>query len=103
MCDPEDPHCGYGGVDNSPEAYADPSPLAIIGEEEEDPSYPGPANYGPDSPAIWLPEEDAGDGLVSITSMYCMRIVLPCSLPRCDSHTGHLIETKSLLGSLRSP
>ena len=31
VCDPEDAHCGYGGVDTSPEAYADPSPLAIIG------------------------------------------------------------------------
>jgi hypothetical protein len=100
VCDPEDPHCGYGGVDNSPQAYADPSPLAIIGEKctEEnawDCPYPGPANYGPDSPAIWLPEEDAGDGLVSFTSMRCMRIVLPCSLPRCDSHISHLIETRS--------
>mmetsp|Transcript_45648 Transcript_45648/g.103956 ORF Transcript_45648/g.103956 Transcript_45648/m.103956 type:complete len:180 (-) Transcript_45648:58-597(-) len=69
VCDPEDPHCGYGGVDNSPEAYADPSPLAIIGEKclEEnawDCPFPGPMNYGPDSPATWLPEEDAGDGLV---------------------------------------
>jgi hypothetical protein len=108
------PHCGYGGVDTSEEAYADPDPLAIIGEgctkenrlshsllayfdvrpqrcrssvvcfastaftaqkhseiraycrlmclfllvRRWDCTFPGPKNYGPDSPAIWLPEDD---------------------------------------------
>ena len=51
-------HCGYGGVDTSEEAYADPDPLAIIGEQVW---HPGPTNYGPDSPAVWLPEEDMLD------------------------------------------
>mmetsp|Transcript_53873 Transcript_53873/g.127313 ORF Transcript_53873/g.127313 Transcript_53873/m.127313 type:complete len:174 (+) Transcript_53873:3-524(+) len=70
-CPPDDPHCGYGGVDTSDEAYNDPiNPLRIIGEEckEEnrwDCPFPGPKNYGPDSPVAWLPEEDMGlgDGL----------------------------------------
>mmetsp|Transcript_39320 Transcript_39320/g.123948 ORF Transcript_39320/g.123948 Transcript_39320/m.123948 type:complete len:100 (+) Transcript_39320:293-592(+) len=66
VCPPDDPHCGYGGVDTSPEAYADPSPLAIIGEQCQEEHrwncpFPGPINYGPDSPAIWLPEDDLLD------------------------------------------
>ena len=33
VCDPDSPHCGYGGVDTSEEAYNDASPLAIINEK----------------------------------------------------------------------
>jgi len=33
VCDPDSPHCGYGGVDTSAEAYANASPLAIINEQ----------------------------------------------------------------------
>lgn len=60
------PHCGYGGVDTSPEAYSNPDPTAIINEHctaenRWDCPFPGPINYGPDSPAIWLPEEDVLD------------------------------------------
>lgn len=33
VCDPDSPHCGYGGVDTSKEAYNDASPLAIINEK----------------------------------------------------------------------
>jgi len=63
VCPPDSSHCGYGGVDTSQEAYNDPSPLAIIGEQctkknRWECTFPGPMNYGPDSPAIWLPEED---------------------------------------------
>jgi len=66
VCDPDSPHCGYGGVDTSEEAYANASPLAIINEQctkehSWDCPFPGPKNYGPDSPAIWLPEEDLLD------------------------------------------
>ncbi|KAJ1480916.1 hypothetical protein T484DRAFT_1900334 [Baffinella frigidus] len=58
----DDPECGYGGIATDREAaYADPSPLAIIGEQygEGDVNpYPGPKNWGPDSPISWLPEEE---------------------------------------------
>ena len=33
VCDPDAPHCGYGGVDTSQEAYDNPNPLAIINEQ----------------------------------------------------------------------
>ena len=52
------------------EAYADPSPLAIINDayvEGKLNPYPGPKNFGPDSPISWLPEEemDSMPGMVA--------------------------------------
>ena len=41
-------------------AYSNPSPLAIINEDYKEGQlnpYPGPRNFGPDSPVAWLPEE----------------------------------------------
>jgi hypothetical protein len=69
----EDPDCGYGNIAlNREEAYADPSPLAIInekyGEGKLNP-FPGPRNFGPDSPMIWAPEDEMADypGMVAET------------------------------------
>merc|ERR1719183_897888 len=67
----EDPDCGYGNIAlNREEAYADPSPLAIINDayvEGKLNPYPGPKNFGPDSPISWLPEEemDSMPGMVA--------------------------------------
>jgi len=65
----EDENCGYGNVNLDPAAYDDPSPLAIINmdyKEGDVNPYPGPRNWGPDSPVAWLPEEEEADypGLV---------------------------------------
>jgi len=60
----EDPMCGYGGVSLDPKAYEDASPLALINENYKEGQlnpYPGPRNFGPDSPYAWLPEEAADD------------------------------------------
>mmetsp|Transcript_46347 Transcript_46347/g.112854 ORF Transcript_46347/g.112854 Transcript_46347/m.112854 type:complete len:159 (+) Transcript_46347:75-551(+) len=61
----EDPKCGYGNVNLDPAAYDDESPLAIINMKYDDVKanpFPGPRNYGPDSPYIWLSDE-AADGI----------------------------------------
>jgi len=61
----DDPDCGYGNVAlNKEEAYADPSPLAIINEDYKEGQlnpFPGPVNFGPDSPMSWAPEEEMPD------------------------------------------
>jgi len=61
----DDPDCGYGNVAlNKEEAYADPSPLAIINEDYKEGQlnpFPGPVNFGPDSPMSWAPAEEMPD------------------------------------------
>ena len=50
----------YGNINLDPKAYkGDASPLAIINEDYDPPNsapFPGPRNYGPDSPFSYLPE-----------------------------------------------
>ncbi|EKX45285.1 hypothetical protein GUITHDRAFT_163361, partial [Guillardia theta CCMP2712] len=61
----EDPSCGYGNINLDREAaYSNPSPLAIINDDYKEGQlnpYPGPRNFGPDSPVAWLPEEEMDD------------------------------------------
>mmetsp|Transcript_11515 Transcript_11515/g.32140 ORF Transcript_11515/g.32140 Transcript_11515/m.32140 type:complete len:163 (+) Transcript_11515:182-670(+) len=62
----EDPKCGYGNVNLDPAAYKDLSPLAIINEDykkDQVNPFPGPKNWGPDSPIAWLPEDGSVAGL----------------------------------------
>ena len=56
---------------NKEEAYADPSPLAIINEDYKEGQlnpFPGPVNFGPDSPMSWAPEEEMPDLPGMVTS-----------------------------------
>ncbi len=53
-------------LQNSCQAYADPSPLAIINDNYKEGQlnpFPGPKNFGPDSPMIWLDAEADDLGL----------------------------------------
>lgn len=71
----DDPDCDYGNVaKNKEEAYANPSPLAIINDDYKEGQlnpFPGPRNFGPDSPMSWLGEDDElGLGVAAVWPDY---------------------------------
>jgi len=66
-------------LQNLCQAYADPSPLAIINDNYKEGQlnpFPGPKNFGPDSPMIWLDAEadDLGLGTAHILKSALYRV-----------------------------